>query len=122
MISSDTFVSNAVVKYIAQGPRPQLNMQNWIASLALLTWPLVVLWLYKTLQVGPATVWAFLAANLLLPVHAMIKVEGIPQFDKSSIPALAAIIGCLMIARQRLKWFGRSVLLKFLFLSLSSVH
>jgi hypothetical protein len=81
-------------------------MQNWVATLALLIWPLVVLGLYRALPAARATIWAILAAYLLLPVNASIKIEGIPQFNKTSIPALAAV-ACLLIGGQRLQWFRR---------------
>src|SRR5215831_7958568 len=91
-------------------------MQNWVATLALLIWPLVVLSLYRALPVARATIWSILAAYLLLPVNASIKIEGIPQFDKTSIPALAAV-GCLLIGGQRLQWLRRPGLAEVLILT-----
>lgn len=80
--------------------------QNWVATFALLLWPLVVFWLYTTRPSGKATIWAFLGAFLLLPVGASIKiVEGIPQFDKVSISALAALLCCRLVAGKRLQLF-----------------
>lgn len=89
-------------------------MPNWFAIIALLTWPLVVLWLYKALPPGRATIWAFLCAYLLLPVNASLKIEGIPQFDKVSLPALAALVGCLLIARRRLHLLRQPGLIELL--------
>ena len=37
-----------------------------------------------------------MGAQLLLPVGASIKFEMIPALDKSSIPSLAALLGCMM--------------------------
>jgi hypothetical protein len=80
--------------------------QNWFATLALLAWPFVALWLYQTRPVNQATLWTILGAYLLLPVGASIKLaEGIPQLDKTSIPNLAAFVGCLLIKRLRF-WNG----------------
>jgi hypothetical protein len=67
---------------------------------------LVVLGLFRTLPIARATIWSILAAYLLLPVNASIKIEGVPQFDKTSIPALAAV-ACLLICGQRLQWLRR---------------
>jgi hypothetical protein len=76
--------------------------QNWFATLALLAWPIVALWLYQTRSVNQATLWTILGAYLLLPVGASIKLAaGIPQLDKVSIPNLAALVGCLLIRRLR---------------------
>ena len=68
---------------------------------------MVALWLYKSRPVGLATIWTILGAYLLLPVGALIKFEGIPQFDKISIPNLAALIGCILVTRRSLRfWSG----------------
>jgi hypothetical protein len=74
-----------------------------LATLALLIWPVVVLALYRVRPVGQATLWAILGAYLLLPVGASIKFEGIPQFDKSTIPNLSALLGCALIAGRPLR-------------------
>jgi O-antigen ligase len=77
--------------------------QNWFATLALLAWPIVALWLYYTRPVGPATLWTVLGGYLVLPVDAGIKLaEGIPKLDKTSIPVLAAFAGCFIFAKRRL--------------------
>jgi hypothetical protein len=95
--------------------------QNWFATLALLVWPFVGLWLYQTRPVNQATLWTIIGGYLLLPVGAMIKLaEGIPQLDKVSIPALAALAGCFFFARRPPRFwngFGLTevLLLGFLF-------
>jgi hypothetical protein len=79
--------------------------QNWFATFALLSWPLLAAWLYHTRPVGEATLWTILGGQLLLPVGAFIKfAPGIPQFDKISIPNLAAFIGCVLVVRRRLRF------------------
>jgi hypothetical protein len=89
---------------------------NWFAFFALLFWPVVTLWLYQTRPVGRATLWAILGAQLLLPVGAAIKFEGIPQFDKISIPNLAALVGCLLVLRRPLRIWNRFGLAEVLLL------
>jgi len=80
---------------------------NLFAFIALALWPLVSLCLYLKLPVGQATLWTILGAQLLLPVSVEIKFEGVPQFDKLSIPNLAALVGCLLVARRPLRiWAG----------------
>lgn len=93
---------------------------TWFAAIALLAWPVVALWLYSSRPVAQATVWTFLGAFLLLPVGAAsIKfVEGVPQLDKVSIPALAALAGCFFIARRPLRFrngFGLAEILLLMF-------
>ena len=78
---------------------------NWIAYFALLIWPLVALYFYSRLPIGRATLWTILGAYLLLPVGAEIKIQGIPAFNKESIPNLAALICCAFCAGRLPKFF-----------------
>jgi len=81
--------------------------QNWLATFALWSWPLVAIWFYKTLPLNRAMTWTILGGMLLLPVGAVIKLSpGIPQLDKDSIPNLAALLGCV-IARRRPRFLSR---------------
>ena len=92
---------------------------NWFAIFALLAWPLVAAWLYSSQPVGRATIWTILGAFLLLPVGASIKFQGIPSFDKDSIPNLAALFGCMLVLRRPPRFwrsFGVAELLLFLLL------
>jgi hypothetical protein len=78
-------------------------LRGWIATIALLSWPLVGLWLYRTRALAQATLWTILGGLLLLPVDAQIKIEGVPQFDKVSIPNLTALACSLMLGRNPLR-------------------
>ena len=92
---------------------------SWAATFALLTWPLVALWLYSARPVNQATLWTILGAQLLLPVGAMIKFDMIPGFDKNSIASLAALIGCLLVGRRGMRFgsrFGLTEILVLMFL------
>src|SRR4029078_1483761 len=77
---------------------------NWFATTALLLWPVVAIGLYLKMAVGRATLWTILAAQLLLPAGMSIKFQGIPQFDKISIPNLMIFVGCLMVGRSWRTW------------------
>jgi hypothetical protein len=95
--------------------------QNWFATLALLFFPLVGVWLYSTRPVAQATILTLLAGYLLLPMLAYIKIPGVPQFDKVLIPNLVALFGCLLIAPSRLRSSNRFGLVGFLlFVSVAS--
>lgn len=93
--------------------------QNWFATLALLAWPVATLWFYATRPVSQATLWTILGAYLLLPVGASIKLaQGIPQLDKASIPALAALVGCALFARRPVRFWNGFGLAEVLLLAL----
>ena len=81
--------------------------QNWFAIVVLLLWPVVAFWWYRTRPVGQATLRTILWAYLLLPVDAFIKLApGIPQLDKISLPNLAALMGCILCAGRRLRFWN----------------
>src|SRR5215831_20228616 len=80
---------------------------NWFSTFALVLWPVVALFLYQTRPVNQATLWTILGGWLLLPVDAAIKFKMVPQFDKISIPNLAALIGCMLVLRRSPRlWYG----------------
>jgi hypothetical protein len=73
---------------------------NVTTAFALLVWPIVALWLYSNRPLAQATTWTILGGYLLLPGNAGIKLEMIPAFDKSSIPAFIAFFACMVRARR----------------------
>jgi hypothetical protein len=78
---------------------------NWFAYIALLAWPLVAFFLYRTRPSSQATAWTILGALLLLPSQLAIKIPMIPAIDKASVSALSAVAGCFLFA-PRLKRFA----------------
>src|SRR5262245_38096390 len=80
---------------------------NWFALFVLFSWPLVALGLYRSRPIGQATVLTILCGFLLLPVGTSVKIEMIPAFDKSSIPNLSALLGCVLVARRVPPIIGR---------------
>jgi hypothetical protein len=76
---------------------------NFTTTLALVCWPLVTIWLFKTRSVGRATLWTILGAYMFLPVDAIIKFPMIPAFDKDSIPNIAAFVACMIALRRPIK-------------------
>jgi len=73
---------------------------NLFAIVMLVAWPAIAMCLYSMRPVNQATIWTILGGYLLLPVGAMIKFEMIPAFDKNTIPALAALVGCVVVTRR----------------------
>jgi hypothetical protein len=86
---------------------PETQM-NWFATLVLLSWPVISLWLYKTQPLNRAILWTILGGEFLLPTGALAKLApGIPTINKVSIPNFAALLGCAFFAGQRVRFFGR---------------
>ena len=79
---------------------------NWFAIFALVSWPVVAMYLYFTRPVAQATLWTILGAYLLLPVGPGIHFEGVPAFNKASIGNLCALIGVLLVVRRLRLWNG----------------
>lgn len=67
------------------------------AYVALFLWPVVALLLYLFCSAFQATFVTFLGAHLLLPVGTSIKIDMLPQIDKTTIPSFCALIGCLVV-------------------------
>jgi hypothetical protein len=91
---------------------------TFVTAFALLTWPAVALFLYKTRPIGLATIWTILGAYMFLPVGAIIKFNMIPEFDKSSIPNLAALFGCVIVCGRPVRFFDRFGVAEFLIIAL----
>jgi len=89
---------------------------NLVTLLALLAWPVVTLYLYKTRPINRATLWTILGAYMFLPVGADIKFEMIPDFNKDSIANLAALFGCVVVCGQSIRFWKGFGLASFLIL------
>ncbi|XSC45473.1 hypothetical protein ACF1BQ_005015 [Bradyrhizobium sp. RDT10] len=74
---------------------------NWFATVAIFTWPIVAIILYRTRPFSEATLWIILGGLLLLPSNIAIKLEMIPAFDKNSIPNLCALAGCIVLGSRQ---------------------
>lgn len=78
-------------------------MPNTFAFVALFSWPLVIVLLFRLLPLHLALLWSLVAAYLLLPGRVGINPPGIPSIDKTSLPAVTAAVMCLlMLQRDRL--------------------
>src|ERR1700676_3403237 len=73
---------------------------NLFAYIVLFGWPLVALYVYRRLSIAQATIWTILGGYLLLPIGLTMKIPIIPEFNKHSIPNLAALLGCILYARR----------------------
>ena len=91
-----------------------MNNLNWTTTAALLGWPVLSFFMYQTRSVTRATLWTILGAYMLLPVGADIKFKMIPDLDKSTIPNLAALFGCVVLCGRSIRPFKGFGLPEFL--------
>jgi len=73
-----------------------------VASLAFCAWPIFAAVLYLRLSAARATLWNFVAAQMILPAGA-IKFPMILHFDKTTIPTLCALVGVFVLSPKRPK-------------------
>lgn len=78
-------------------------MPNTFAYLILIIWPFISLLFYKHMPIVAATFMTIVGGFLILPVKVAIDFPLIPPLDKESIPAIAALIGCLFIKKVKVK-------------------
>lgn len=71
-------------------------------NIALLAWPLVAIWLFKTLPFERAIIWSVLGAYLFLPSNFAIDPPGLPALDKQSLPNLALVLIILSVRKFQL--------------------
>ena len=93
-------------------------MPNLFAYMALITWPLISWGLFRRFQPITAVFWTIVGGYLLLPVKVKIDFPLIPPLDKESIPAIAAMIGCIYIAKKKISLIPDSGLERWLIVSL----
>lgn len=89
---------------------------NLIAYAVLLLWPLVALILFSRLDTARALIWTILGGYMLLPPVIAIDLPMIPDFDKYSIPNLAAAGAIVFLLHKRFGiwpdgYLGRALIL-----------
>lgn len=85
----------------------------------LLSWPLVVWFLYSRLDPGRALIWTVLGGYLFLPPLLRLDLPVVPDIDKDTLPALSALVVTALMLKQRLSiWpdgrIGRVLMAMFL--------
>ena len=73
-------------------------MPNIFAFLVLLGSPIVAVILFRLLPLERALVWTIIGGHLLLPSETYIKLPMIPAIDKALVPAVSALVLCLLTA------------------------
>ncbi len=75
---------------------------NAFAYIALVAWFPITFVLFHRLRPEVATACAIIGGTLFLPERTHIDLPLFPDLDKSTIPALAALAGCMVTSRGRL--------------------
>ena len=73
-------------------------MPNLFAYLVLFASPLVAVVLFRTLSLERALAWTIIGGHLLLPSATAVKFPMLPAIDKQSMPAVTALLLCLLMA------------------------
>ncbi len=84
--------------------RNPMEQGNLFAKLALFVWVPVTLALFSRGSAPRATAWSLIGAVLFLPQLINFDLPVIPAFDKQTVAALWALIGCYIWHRRRLRW------------------
>jgi hypothetical protein len=74
-------------------------MPNSIAYLALVSWPIFAIFLFRHLKAVNASFLTIFVGYLILPVKTEIDFPLIPPLDKNSIPVLAVVAYCVLIKK-----------------------
>ncbi len=86
-------------------------MPNTFAFLMLFSWPLVAAVLFRFLPLQKALIWTLIGGFLILPSATQIKLPMIPALDKSLIPAVSALVLCMIWSARvdyAAGWTGRT--------------
>lgn len=93
-------------------------MPNPLAYLALIAWPIVTIYFFKTKEIRPAILFSIFGGYMFLPVSVEIDFPGVPALDKVSIVTLSVLLCSIYIKKQRIGFFKLTGIPKILFIML----
>ncbi len=93
-------------------------MPNSFAYASLILWPLISFAFYTRFPILTATFLTIVGGYMLLPVNTVIDFPLVPPFNKESIVALTAFIGCKFIKKVNISPVPRHGLEKWLIIIL----
>lgn len=76
-------------------------MPNVFAYLVLFASPLAAVALFRALSLERALAWTIIGGHLLLPSETVIKFPMVPAIDKHLVPAVTALMLCLLMAPKQ---------------------
>lgn len=91
---------------------------NAFAYMALLGWPLLSFIFYSRFTTLTATFLTIVGGYMLLPVKVEIDLPLVPPLDKTSIPAVSAMLWCLVVKKKWVPIVPDMLWEKFLFCSI----
>ncbi|RLK07353.1 hypothetical protein [Ruegeria conchae] len=91
-------------------------MPNSLAYLMLMVWPIIMVVLFKKLPAPRALLISILGGYVILPPNTYFDLPLIPTLDKHTIPSLAALVLCLTMLDQKIRFFPQSRLVSILML------
>ncbi|TDK52119.1 hypothetical protein [Antarcticimicrobium luteum] len=83
-------------------------MPNTLASIVLLTWPLVCLVLLKRMPLERGLIWCILGGYLLLPPRVAFDLPLVPAMDKDSLPSVSAFLIVALVLGHRISLWPQS--------------
>jgi hypothetical protein len=91
-------------------------MGNSFAYAALILWPLLTVYWFVTKKTQVAVIITILGGFMFLPVGTVIDLPLFPAMGQQTLPVLCAILGCMLIKKQRIIYFSGLGRLKYLVL------
>lgn len=85
---------------------------NSIAYFMLAIWPVVAWMFFTRMDAARALIWTILGGYMLLPPVIGIDLPMVPDFDKYSIPNLAAAAAVIFLLKDRFSLWPQSTLLR----------
>jgi hypothetical protein len=70
---------------------------NFLAYLALYTWPLVAIGLFAALPARWACAITLIGGDMFLPSNLALHIPGLPELDKDPVLSISAMIGALVV-------------------------
>ena len=89
-------------------------MPNSFAYIMLLVWPIIMVVLFKRLPPQRALVISILGGYAILPTNTYFDLPFVPTLDKHTIPSLTALVLCLTIVNQKIRFLPDSRLVSVL--------
>lgn len=77
-----------------------------LTTIALLGWPFVVFALFSARPVAGALIWSIVLGYLFLPEDVGFNFPGLPDLNKTSIPAIAILLAYLIFGRRKVREAG----------------
>ena len=93
-----------------------MPIANPLAYLMLAIWPVAAWFFYQRMDAARALIWTILGGYMLLPPVIAIDLPMIPDFDKYSIPSLAAAAAVFFLLKDRFSLWPETRLVQGLML------